>query len=300
MENGDANRFMTVKQVAGYLHLNEKKIYALLSEGAIPGTKVTGKWIFPRELIDRWLLETSHGGALTDRLIVAGSDDPLLYRAVMQLAVRNEARALVSYTSTGTRLGLALLAHHQADVCALHWGPEDESTRRHPALFREHPQHHDWALVRLCSREQGLITSRAHHRRYASVAALAEAGLRWAMRQEGSGSQRFLLETLARHEIPLEQIQRYARATAYSEREAASLVAMRKVDVAPGTRSAATEFGVEFIPAGWEAYDLALYRGVYFRKLFQGLLETLRGEECQALARTLGGYDLRDLGRLVV
>ncbi|MCB1874115.1 MAG: helix-turn-helix domain-containing protein, partial [Gammaproteobacteria bacterium] len=53
---GQSNAFMSVHQVAEYLHLNEKKIYALVSEGGIPATKVTGKWMFPRELVDRWVL----------------------------------------------------------------------------------------------------------------------------------------------------------------------------------------------------------------------------------------------------
>ncbi len=75
--------FMSVKQVAEYLHLNEKKIYALVNGGKIPATKVTGKWMFPRELVDRWMLDSAHGGLMTDRLIIAGSDDPLLYRIVL-------------------------------------------------------------------------------------------------------------------------------------------------------------------------------------------------------------------------
>ena len=63
---------MSVKQVARYLNLNEKKIYALVSNNQIPATKITGKWMFPRELIDKWMLDSSHGGLLTDRLIVSG------------------------------------------------------------------------------------------------------------------------------------------------------------------------------------------------------------------------------------
>ena len=30
--------------------------------------------MFPRELIDRWMLDSAHGGLLTDRLVIAGSD----------------------------------------------------------------------------------------------------------------------------------------------------------------------------------------------------------------------------------
>ncbi|MDH3916154.1 MAG: helix-turn-helix domain-containing protein, partial [Chromatiales bacterium] len=82
----EAPRFMTVKQAARYLQVNEKKVYALVGEGKIPASKVTGKWLFPRDLIDQWILESSHGGLLTDRMLIAGSDDPLLYRAIMQVA----------------------------------------------------------------------------------------------------------------------------------------------------------------------------------------------------------------------
>jgi molybdate-binding protein len=74
---------------------------------------------------------------------------------------------------------------------------------------------------------------------------------------------------------------------------------MGQADVAPGARSAAAEVGLDFIPIGWEAYDFALYRGVYFRALFRKLLEQLRGPECQRLAQLLGGYDFTDMERLV-
>ncbi len=38
---------MNTRQVAGYLGINEKKIYALAKAGKIPCTRVTGKWTFP-------------------------------------------------------------------------------------------------------------------------------------------------------------------------------------------------------------------------------------------------------------
>jgi molybdate-binding protein len=64
-------------------------------------------------------------------------------------------------------------------------------------------------------------------------------------------------------------------------------------------RAAAGEFGLEFLPIGWEAFDLAMSRGVYFRTLFRGLLDVLRGAECQRLAQVFGGYDFAELGNIV-
>ncbi len=44
-------RFLTVRQLADYLQVNEKKVYSLVREGALPATKLTGKWLFPRDIV---------------------------------------------------------------------------------------------------------------------------------------------------------------------------------------------------------------------------------------------------------
>jgi hypothetical protein len=53
------------------------------------------------------------------------------------------------------------------------------------------------------------------------------------------------------------------------------------------------------VPTGWEAVDLALPRGLYFRTLLQRLLETLAADDTFLLAERLGGYDFPDSGKLV-
>ncbi|WP_295538786.1 helix-turn-helix transcriptional regulator [uncultured Thiohalocapsa sp.] len=289
--------FMSVKQVADYLNLNEKKVYTLVNEGKIPGTKVTGKWMFPRELIDHWILESSHGGVMTDRLVVAGSDDPLLYRMILKFAQDTRSHALISYTATGTRLGLDLLAANRVDASCIHWGPSEESHTRHPALLRQYNQHSRWVLIHAYRREQGLMYAADRWRGGEDASALLAAPLRWAMRQEGAGAQRYLKEIQAR--LGLEQLDLDTVGTAASEREAAAMIAMDQADVAPGARAAAREFGLGFAAFGWESFDIALRRDIYFRRLFQELLKRLKTSECRIIAEQLGGYDLSDSGRLV-
>jgi excisionase family DNA binding protein len=293
----DPPRFMSVKQVADYLHLNEKKVYTLVSEGKIPGTKVTGKWMFPRELIDRWILESSHGGLLTDRLLVAGSDDPLLARVILKLAQDTQAKALLSYTGTGTRLGLELLQAHRADASCLRWGPKRESHLRHPALLRQYPHHRRWILVRAFSREQGLLVAPAVLDRHGSLDALLAANLRWSLRQGDSAAQRLIVEVLSQADMAPEQLNRVE--TWLSERESAASIAMGTADIAAGARSVASEFGLGFVPIGWESFDLVLDRGIYFRALFQELIARLKSEPTIRLASSLGGYELSEAGRLV-
>ena len=46
---------LTTDEAATYLRLSERKLYELVANGAVPCTKVTGKWLFPKAALDRWL-----------------------------------------------------------------------------------------------------------------------------------------------------------------------------------------------------------------------------------------------------
>ncbi len=290
-------RFLDVKQAAEYLNLNEKKIYALVSEGRIPGTKITGKWMFPRELIDRWMLESSHGGLLTDRLTLSGGDDPLLHRIVGRLAQQTGAHGHIAYTPTITRLGLELLQACRVDCCILHWGPDRESHLRHPALLSQFSGHRGWVLVRALRREYGLMIHANAGNQRDDLGSLLKRPLRWVMRQQGSGARRLLDETLTGFSIDTGQLQ--ISEEALSESAGAAAIAMGLADIAPGARATAAAHGLRFIPVGWEHVDLVLRRNIYFRKFFQDLILLLKGEQTAELAETLGGYDLAESGRLI-
>lgn len=285
----------TVREAAAFLNLNEKKLYELANSKDIPAARIGGKWLFPRALLEEWLLEQAHGGALTDRLLITGSDDPLLAATVSALAPSLGAEAFVAYSPTGTLTGLELLARRRANVCALHWGGVEHSEQQHATLLRSFGGHRQWALVRLALREQGVILRRGLH--IDGIETLAGFDYRWAMRQAGAGSRHFLESALASRGFSAADCT--AVATAHTEREAAGIVARDDADCAPGTRAAAAEFGLDFLPLGWEAFDLALPRDILFRRLFQDLLRAHAGPASQALAQRLGGYDLSPLGQVI-
>ena len=80
--------FLTTEEAAAYLRLKERKLYELVAHGAIPCSKVTGKWLFPRAALDRWV---SAGLARPDGFvaepvppIIGGSHDSLLEWAARQ------------------------------------------------------------------------------------------------------------------------------------------------------------------------------------------------------------------------
>lgn len=46
---------LTLKQVAGYLHVTERTIYRLAADKGIPAFKVGGSWRFRKADIDQWI-----------------------------------------------------------------------------------------------------------------------------------------------------------------------------------------------------------------------------------------------------
>ena len=113
--------------------------------------------MLPREFIDRWMLEFTHGGVFTARLVIAGSEYPQLYRTRLRLSNNMKSHALVSYTGTGTRLGLELLSAQKVNASYLNWGEFEESPQRHPALLQNYKQQQQWVLVRGFKREGGFM-----------------------------------------------------------------------------------------------------------------------------------------------
>src|SRR5262245_47346367 len=105
---------MNTREVAHYLGINEKKVYFLAKSGKIPCTRVTGKWTFPKKLIDQWIDESasrSIEGAKTEGrsfLLAAGSDDPSL-RILHDLYEAHTQPASFFLTTVGSSGGLAAL-----------------------------------------------------------------------------------------------------------------------------------------------------------------------------------------------
>ena len=295
--------FLTVPQLAELLHVNEKKIYQLAGVGEIPGTKVTGKWIFPRRLIEDWLLENSHGGVMHDRLLIAGSDDQLVHQLCNKAALDWQQNAFVSYSPTGTRHGLRMLDTGRIDACFINWGASEASARRHMGLLRRYRNHQSWVIVRCLQRNQGVIASQSLRDTLDKSAPevlhqlVMDPDLRWAMRQDDSGSKR-LLEDLCAIEGKCITTLRIS-AHCDSERSAAAAVNRGDADVCCGVHSTALDFGLPFQSIAEVSLDLVMTRKTYFRTLAQDFITRMQDAEAHAMATSLGGYTLLPTARLV-
>src|SRR5947208_16889232 len=107
---------LTTDEAAEYLRLSERKLYELVAERAVPCSKVTGRWLFPRAALDRWVTSGLIAGATLAAAppIVGGSHDPLLERAL-----RESGCALASLPE-GSEEGLRRLTQREVMIAAIH------------------------------------------------------------------------------------------------------------------------------------------------------------------------------------
>lgn len=283
--------FLTTKEVATYLRLKERRVYELVRQRAIPCTKVTGKWLFPKTLIDLWLAERVEGeGARGTQAppILAGSHDPLLEWALAESACG------LALLPGGSLDGLRRFAKGEALVAALHLLEPESGEYNVPAVAETFPGL-GLVLIAWAKRRQGLILPAGNPAGVETLADLAARRLRVVCRQEEAGSQILLLHLLEKANLGLEDLELSA-GTAHNETEVGLAVLEGRADCGLAVESVARSLQLTFLPLAEERLDLLLRRRDYFETPFQALLTFARTPAFQGKAKQLGGYDLSDFG----
>lgn len=286
---------MTTREVADYLRIKERKVYGLVQAHAIPCARVTGKWLFPRAMIDLWVLQnTEYAGRVLAPAappVMAGSHDPLL-----EWAVRESGSGL-AVLFDGSLDGVQRVTTRQACACGVHViDARDESYNVH--LLDQQAAMPGAVLLQWAWREQGLILAAGNPLHIGALADVAARGVRVIDRQQSAGSHLLLEYLLQKSGTPSTALKRVAR-PARNESDAAFAVANGDADVALGIAAVARQYRLDFVPLQRERYDLLLRRRDYFEPPLQALLTFARTAAFADKARSLGGYDIEGFGRVM-
>src|SRR4030042_5056936 len=179
---------LTTKELAELLRLNEKKVYQLIKEGGIPHVRISGKWLFPKGHIMRWIDERVQ----RERdIYMVGSDDILLARLLALYARERFPEALTFYSSVGSMRGIEALAHKKGHACCVHLLDVETGEYNLPFLNR-HLASQKYIVVNLCYRRQGLLVQKGNPLGIKGLEDLVKKGLRFINRNEGSGTRPLL------------------------------------------------------------------------------------------------------------
>ncbi len=291
--------FLTTSEAADYLRLGERKLYELVTTGAIPCSKVTGKWLFPRHELDLWVLSglSRPAGMLIAEPppVVGGSQDELL-----DWSLRESGSGLGSM-SEGSARGLERLQRNEVMAAAVHFHSLDASNNlagdASVEALRAAPDLHDAVLVAFVRREEGLVLPQGNPKRLHGLTDVLALGARMAMRQQGTGAQ-MLLDVLLKRAGASTRDLRRIDTPALTGPDLAELVRAGQADCGIGTRAVARSAGLDFVPLAWENLDLAMRQRSYFRPAMQALLRFLNERRLRQRADELTGYDPSTAGQI--
>jgi putative molybdopterin biosynthesis protein len=286
-------RFLTTTEAAEYLRLKERKVYELVAEGAIPCTKVTGKWLFPQADLDQWLVQSlsrPKGMKVPDPMpIVGGSHDPLL-----EWALRESASGLATLPE-GSEAGLARFEQGGIVATAIHLHSLADDGDTNVDALKKRGSFHDTVLIAFARREQGFLVAPGNPLAIATIADVVRRRARMAVRPQGAGAQLLLLSLMHRARLSHDGLA-VVPPPCPTGSDIAQAIQAGRADCGIATRSAANAAGVDFVTIVWERFDIAMRQRDYFRPPLQAFLGFLRTEAFVARAGELGGYDLSDAG----
>lgn len=298
-----SGKFLTTKEVAQLLHVNDKMVYSLVNDKGLPATKITGKWLFPRRLVEEWL-ETNilnykkpGIGATSDEgiLLLAGSDDPL-FQKTLSLFNSQSVGTIGFFANLGSMGGLKSLRQGLCHIGVCHLLQDDN--QEYNFDFAEQELEKSPVFVNFSKREQGLLVAKGNPKGIQGVEDLARDDVRMVNRPLGTGTRLLLDYEIAKSEIASKQITGYRREVS-RHLDAGLEVFGGKVDTAPAIRAIAGMLGLDFIPLRWERFDLLIARDRFFERTIQNFIGLLHEKSFSAQASELEGYDVSLCGKML-
>jgi len=290
---------MTTSEAAAYVRLGERKLYELVTSGAVPCSKVAGKWLFPRHELDLWVLSglARPAGMIgaDPPPIVGGSQDDLL-----EWTLRESGSGLASLTE-GTARGVDRLQRGEVIAAAIHFHSDaisdDSADHANIAAVRAMPGLHDAVLVAFARREQGLLVAPGNPKHLHSLLDVLAKGAQMAVRQPGAGAQMLLEALLTRAGAGHKDLRRFDP-PCLTGPDLAAAIRTGKADCGIATRAAAKSAGLDFVPLLWEDFDLLMRQRSYFRPSIQALIGFIGQKRLKQRAAELTGYDPAPSGQI--
>jgi putative molybdopterin biosynthesis protein len=152
-------------------------------------------------------------------------------------------------------------------------------------------------LVTLSYRQQGFMVPPGNPKGIRAIEDLVKPGVQFVNRQKGSGTRVLLDYALRQKGLDASAIRGYEREE-YTHTQVAASVKSGAADAGLGVLSAARALGLDFVPWREERYDLCIPAEYMDHPGVAAVLDIIRSDVFQKQVESLGGYDLRDAGKV--
>ena len=271
-----SEEMMNTKEVARYLEIHEKQVYALIKTGRMQARQKSGR--------------------ISGALLASGSNDPVL--DILQTCLRKaHPEFFIFSANTGSTEGLTALEKGYTDIAWSHLLDPETGEYNIPYLEKLVPSVKA-VVVNIFFRELGFLTAPGNPMNITGFEDLAREGVRFVNRQAGSGTRLLLDYHLGRVEISPDRIAGYEQEV-FTHFEVGLAILSGGADTGIATVAVANLLGLAFSPITRERFDMICDQSVFFQKGVQALVEALTGDVFRKRVEKLGSYDFKSAGRIL-
>ena len=234
---------------------------------------------------------------IKNTLVFIGSHDNIL-DVLANLLHRLRPICRLSSAHVGSMGGIMAIKRGEAHLAGTHL-LDEETGEYNVSFIKKFLSGIPLQLINLTYREQGLLVPRGNPLNIKGFEDLARKEIRFINRQRGAGTRLLTDMHLNKLGINPEQVNGYDREE-YTHMNVASAIVSSNADTGLAIRAAAVALDLDFIPVAQERYDLILPKAHLEDPKVLSLLQTVKeNSEFHRTAERLGGYDLRDCGKIM-
>lgn len=231
---------------------------------------------------------------INNTIISIGSHDIVMDIINDELIKESFGKVHLSSTHVGSFQGLLSIIKGESHIAPIHLFDVESETYNIPFINKYVEE--DVALIKLVKRTQGIIVKKGNPLNIKSVNDLIN--VRYINRQKGSGTRILFDYLLKKNNINKDDINGYEREE-FTHMSLAKAIENGDADCGLGVYSAAHIFDLDFIPICEEEYDLLLKKDMLNSKYINSLLSTINKESFINKVKSLGGYNLENMGEVV-
>lgn len=230
-------------------------------------------------------------------LVAIGSHDNII-DILANLLHKGSKAIRVSSAHVGSMGGIMAIRRGEAHFAGSHL-LDEETGEYNISFIKRFLNDIPLQLINLCYRQQGLIVAKGNPKEIKGFKDVAERNLSFINRQNGAGTRLLTDKTLKDLELNPSAINGYDHEE-YTHMSVAASIANGSVDCGMGILAAANALKLDFVPVAEERYDLIVPKQFLDDKKIEALLDVIRNNSgFQKLVMALGGYNLRDSGKIM-
>lgn len=304
----DPNDSLNAIEVAQLLGITKNTVYELVKRGDIASYKIGKKLRIDKKDVEDYINNqkvskntkeyktVNNPQENTNDIVITGQD--FIVDILTDLINENMPHVRAYKSNIGSYTSLFDLYNDKISICTAHlW--DGETNSYNIEFVRRLLPGVKCLVINLAYRKQGFYVKKGNPLNINNWNDLERDDVKMINREKGSGTRILLDEKLRINKIKASSINGY-KDEKNSHLSVVSTISRGEADVGIGTAKFAMQVeNVDFIPLQEEEYDIVIKEETMLSNpIFREILNIINSEDYKNQIKGLGGYDLRDLGKI--